>query len=116
MKHVLPNKERGVVMILILVFLTMFAIMISAFLFMTTSMSDSAANSLALYEKGETAQERSSADIDSAIRTLVVGTLLFSVGVLVSGFAHGLLLMRSDEFARKSGRLPPEENHILILI
>lgn len=74
MKHVLPNKERGVVMILILVFLTMFAIMISAFLFMTTSMSDSAANSLALYEKGETAQERSSADIDSAIRTLVVGT------------------------------------------
>lgn len=74
MKHVLPNKERGVVMILILVFLTMFAIMISAFLFMTSNMSDSAANSLALYEKGETAQERSSADIDSAIRTLVVGT------------------------------------------
>ena len=74
MKHVLPNKERGVVMILILVFLTMFAMMISAFLFMTSSMSDSAANALAQYEKGETAQERSSADIDNAIRTLVLGT------------------------------------------
>ena len=74
MKHVLPNKERGVVMILILVFLTMFAIMISAFLFMTSSMSDSAANALALYEKGESAEDRSAADIDNAIRTLVVGT------------------------------------------
>ncbi|MBO7726057.1 MAG: hypothetical protein J6S40_06275, partial [Thermoguttaceae bacterium] len=61
-------------MILILVFLTMFAIMISAFLFMTSSMSDSAANALALYEKGESAEDRSAADIDNAIRTLVVGT------------------------------------------
>ena len=74
MKNVLPNKERGVVMILILVFLTMFAIMISAFLFMTSNMSDSAANSLALYEKGETAADRHVSDIDSAIRTLVTGT------------------------------------------
>ena len=74
MKHVLPNKERGVVMILILVFLTMFAIMISAFLFMTSNMSDSAANSLALYERGETAADRYISDIDSAIRTLVTGT------------------------------------------
>ena len=74
MKNVLPNKERGVVMILILVFLTMFAIMISAFLFMTSSMSDSAANALALYEKGESAEDRRAADIDNAIRTLVVGT------------------------------------------
>ncbi len=74
MKHVLPNKERGVVMILILVFLTMFAIMISAFLFMTSSMSDSAANALAQYEKGEAAVQRRDSDIDSAIRTLVVGT------------------------------------------
>lgn len=74
MKHVLPNKERGVVMILILVFLTMFAIMISAFLFMTSNMSDSAANALALYEKGETAAQRQDSDVDNAIRTLVVGT------------------------------------------
>ncbi len=76
MKHVLPNKERGVVMILILVFLTMFAIMISAFLFMTSNMSDSAANALALYEKGETAAQRQDSDVDNAIRTLVVLSLI----------------------------------------
>ena len=33
------------------------------------------------------------ADFIGRKRTLVVGTLLFSLGVLVSGFAHGLLLM-----------------------
>ncbi|MGI5831683.1 MAG: hypothetical protein ACOX6D_04020 [Thermoguttaceae bacterium] len=74
MKYVLPNKERGVVMILILVFLTMFAMMIAAFLFMTSSMSDSAANALALQQKGETTAARSDTDIDTAIRTLLIGT------------------------------------------
>ena len=74
MKYLQTNKERGVVMILILVFLTMFAMMVSAFLFMTSSMSDSAASSLARYEKGETTIDRNSADIDSAIRTLITGT------------------------------------------
>ena len=33
------------------------------------------------------------ADFIGRKRTLVVGTLLFSIGVLVSGFAHGLFLM-----------------------
>ena len=74
MKYSQTNKERGVVMILILVFLTMFAMMVSAFLFMTSSMSDSAASSLALSEKGEAAADRIHADIDSAIRTLLIGT------------------------------------------
>ena len=33
------------------------------------------------------------ADFIGRKRTLVVGTLMFSIGVLVSGFAHGLFLM-----------------------
>lgn len=75
MKHsVLPNKEKGVVLILVLAILTMFAIMISAFLIVTSNMSDSAVNSLALYERGETVADRTETDLNAAVRTLLTGT------------------------------------------
>lgn len=75
MRHNIPSrKEQGVVLILILAFMTMFAIMLAAFLVMTSNMSDSAVHSLASYEKAESIADRAAADIDVGIKTLVVGT------------------------------------------